>query len=159
MIKYRSTKKHTIDALFPMILFLVMTVFALFVIILAANIYKNSSENSYRNHQSRIALSYISEKIHQNTDCQISIERLHTTNALTLKKEHQGSCYITYIYYHDNSLRELFVKEGISFSLSDGKKILELSDFSVKKIDDSLLYFTCTDFYDQTADSYVSIAK
>ena len=68
MIKYRSTKKHTIDSLFPMILFLVMTVFALFVIILAANIYKNSSENSYRNHQSRIALSYISEKIHQNTD-------------------------------------------------------------------------------------------
>ena len=158
MMKSHSPKKHGIEALFPIVLFFVLTVFALLVITLAAKIYENTAESSYRNHQSRIALSYISEKIHQNKDCQISIEKLSSTTTLALRSEHQDTFYKTYIYYYEGSLRELFVKEGIDFSLSDGKEILKLSDFSMKEADSGLLYFSCIDANGQTTNSYVSIA-
>lgn len=153
----RSQKNHGIDALFPITLFLVLTIFALMVIVLAAKVYENTTANSHRNHQSRIALSYISEKVHQSEDCAISIEQFETTNALTLTRFYEGSRYDTYIYYYDGALRELFAKEDVGFSLSDGKVILELQEFSMKEIANGLLYFSCTDAENQMADSYVSV--
>lgn len=158
-MKTRSLKSHRIDAIFPITLFLVLTIFALTVIALAAGIYENTTQRSYRNHQSRIALSYISEKIHQNdADSVITIEQFEGVNALTFTKNYHESNYYTYIYYHDGALRELFAKEGVEISLSDGKVILELLEFTMEEATEGLYYFTCTDYENQTADSYVSIA-
>ncbi len=160
MMKTNTSKSHRIDTLFPITLFLVLTLFALMVIVLAAKIYENTTENSHRNHQSRIALSYISEKIHQaDEECIISINQFDTQDALTFKQTYDGSNYSTYIYYYSGSLRELFVKEGVDISLSDGKVILELQEFSMVEADENLLYFSCTDMENQFADSYVSISK
>ena len=157
MMNTRSQKNHGIEALFPITLFFVLTIFALMVIVLAAKIYENTTVNSYRNHQSRIALSYISEKLHQSGDSEISIEQFETIDALTLTQFYKDSRYDTYIYYYDGALRELFAKEDVDISLSDGKIILELQDFSMREADEGLLYFSCTDHENQTADSYVSI--
>lgn len=157
MMNTRSQKNHGIETLFPITLFFVLTIFALMVIVLAAKIYENTTANSHRNHQSRIALSYISEKIRQNEDCGISIEQFETIDALTLTQTYEGSRYDTYIYYYDGALQELFAKENVDISLSDGKIILELQEFSMKEADKGLLYFSCTDYENQTADSYVSI--
>jgi len=158
MMNNRSQKKHPIDTLFPITLFLVLTIFALMIIALAAKIYENTAQNSHRNHQSRIALSYISEKVHQaGSDCAISIDQFEQVDALVFEQFYEDSKYHTYIYYHDGALRELFAREDATISLSNGKIILELQDFSMKVADVGLLYFSCTDHENQTADSYVSI--
>lgn len=160
MMKTNFSKSHRIDALFPITLFLVLTLFAFMVIVLASKIYENTTENSHRNHQARIALSYISEKIHQADDeCSISVESFDSLDALTFYQTYKGVGYYTYIYYYEGSLREIFSREGTSLSLSDGKAVLALQNFSMKKADENLLYFSCTDMEDQIADSYVSISK
>lgn len=157
-MKNRSLKSHHMDAIFPITLFFVMTIFALMVIALAAGIYENTTERSHRNHQSRIALSYISEKVHQNdADSVISIRDFQGVDALTFVKTYHESNYYTYLYYYDGALRELFAKEGVETSLSDGKVILELLEFTMEEVADGLYYFTCTDYENQAADSYVSI--
>lgn len=150
-------KKHQIDSLFPITLFFVLTVFALMVIVLAAGIYEDTTKTSHRNHQSRIALSYISEKIHQNNDCAIHLDHLGAVDALAVSHSFKNEHYYTYIYFYNGSLRELFIKEGVSVTPDSGKIILELQDFSIKETADRLLYFSCTDKEGQTADSYVSI--
>lgn len=152
-------KKHRIDALFPILLFLVVTLFALLVIVLSAKIYKNTTENSHRNHQARIALSYVSEKIHQQEKSSISMTTFHGVDALVIDQTYDENLYHTFIYYADGAIRELFMKEGTKASLSDGKVILEVLDFSMETADEGLLYFTCTDSHNQQADSYVSIAR
>ena len=158
-MKTHSYRTHRIDTIFPITLFFVLTLSAVMVITLAAGIYENTTENSHRNHQSRIALSYISEKIHQNDDnCVISIENFEGLEALSFKQTYENSNYTTYIYFYDGSLRELFAREDANISLPDGKMIIELTDFSIKEAADGLLYFSCTDLENQTADSYVSIA-
>ncbi len=151
-------KKHRIHALFPILLFLVVTLFALFLIVLSAKIYKNTTENSHRNHQARIALSYVSEKLHQQEDCTISLSTYDSADALVISQTYGNSRYDTYIYYYDGAIRELFVKENTNASLSDGKTILEVSDFSMELVEENLIYFTCTDSKNQFADSYVSIS-
>ena len=151
-------KKHRIDALFPILLFGVLTVFALLVIVLAAKIYKNTADNSYRNHQSRIALSYVSEKIHQQEGAPVSITNFGETSALKITQKHQDTLYHTYIYSYDGAIRELFIKENTDVSLTDGKEILKVSDFSMKQVEENLLYFLCTDTQNHQADSYVRIA-
>lgn len=160
MMKTNSSKTHRIDALFPITLFFVLTLFALMVIVLASKIYENTTESSHRNHQARIALSYISEKIHQADDeCTISINQFDSLDALTFYQVREGNGYYTYIYYYDGALRELFAREGVDITLPDGKVILELQDFSIVKADENLLYFSCTDLENQFADSYVSISN
>ena len=160
MMKTNSSKAHHMDALFPITLFFVLTLFAFMVIVLASQIYENTTENSHRNHQARIALSYISEKIHQADDeCIISIEEFDSLDALTFYQTYEGVGYYTYIYYYEGALRELFAREGTILSLSDGKAVLSLQEFSMIEADENLLYFSCTDMEDQFADSYVSISK
>lgn len=157
-MKSHAYRKHRIDTVFPITLFFVMTLFAVMVITLAAGIYKNTTEKSHRNHQSRIALSYISEKIHQNEEnCIISVDNFEGLDTLTLKQTYENTTYYTYIYFYEGALRELFAREDVDVSLSDGKIILELYSFSMEEIADGLLYFSCVDSKDQTADSYVSI--
>lgn len=158
-MKKQLQRNHRIDSLFPITLFLVLTLFALMVIILAANIYENTALRSHQNHQSRIALSYVSEKIHQNEDSSdIFIGKIQDLDALILSFHHEDSDYCTYVYYYDGALRELFAKDHVQISPSDGKVILKLSDFSMEEIDPGLLYFSCTDAQNQIADSYVSIS-
>lgn len=157
-MKARSHRNHKIDTLFPITLFFVLTLFAVMVITLAAKIYENTTESSHRNHQSRIALSYISEKIHQNdANSDISIENFDHLDALTFKQTHENTTYYTYIYFYEGNLKELFAREDAEISLSDGKTILELKEFSMKEAADGLLYFSCVDSENQAADSYVNI--
>lgn len=160
MMKNRTAGKHMIDILFPITLFFVLAASALMVIVLAAKIYENTTENSYRNHQSRIALSYISEKIHQSDgEGDIFIDQFEDCDALIFEQTFDDKDYRTYIYYYDGALRELFAKEDVEISLSDGKVILELQEFSMKEAADGLLYFSCTDTENQIADSYVSVSN
>ena len=150
-------KKHRIDTLFPILLFGVLTIFALLVIVLSAKIYKNTTDNSYRNHQSRIALSYVGEKIHQLEGSQVSLTKIEEMDALKITQTHNDTQYHTDIYFSDGAIRELFIKENTSVSLIDGKEILKVSDFSMKQVEENLLYFLCTDTQNHQADSYVRI--
>ena len=151
-------KKHRIHALFPILLFLIVTLFALFLIVLSAKIYKNTTENSHLNHQARIALSYVSEKLHQQEDCPVTLSSYDGIDALMITQTYGESRYDTYVYYYDGAIRELFIKENTKASLSDGKPILEVLDFSMEQITEDLFYYTCTDSKNQNADSYVSIS-
>lgn len=159
-MKPTASKKHIIDLLFPIILFMVLAVSACMVIALSVKIYENTVEHSYRNHQARIALSYISEKLHQtDSSSMIELESWETGNVLTIRQIYHDDTYYTYLYFYDHTLRELFVREGVTFSLSDGKEILDLKDFSIEIADKGLLYAACTDYEGQTSDSYISIAQ
>lgn len=156
-MRKHAIKKHSIDLLFPITLFLVLTVCALMLLSIAANIYQNTVDHSYRNHQSRIALSYLSEKIRQHEDTgSFSLCSFDGVDALALKETLEDASYCTYLYFYEGALRELFFKEGIEVSPSDGKEILALSEVSMKIADEGLLYFQCTDQSGQTCDSYIS---
>ena len=106
-MRFRTKHKHMIDFLFPVALFFVFALSALTVILLAAKIYQSTTEHSSFNYTSRTCLSYIAEKIHQNdVGGTVSIGTFDGCDALVLEQAHGEDTYYTYIYVHENELKE-----------------------------------------------------
>lgn len=137
-------RNHMIDLLFPIALFFVFTVSAIVVILLATRIYQSTADTSFRNDTARTALTYISERIHQNDSLGgISLGNYDGCEALILTHSEEQAGYTTYIYVHEGQLKELFIKNGVSPSASVGKTIISVEDFLMEEIDMGLYRFSC----------------
>lgn len=157
-MKFHTHRRHMIDFIFPVSLFFIFALCALAVLLFAARIYQSITEHSSRNYTAGTALSYISEKIHQNdTDGNIQITELDGETALRMEHIYDNATYFTYIYSDDQELKELFIKEGVVADPSAGTKILDIQDFSMKKINSKLFRFDCTDRNNQKDTVLVSV--
>lgn len=141
-----SARQHTVDSLFTLSLLGVFAVSALLVTVFGANTYEKIVSLSRRTYESSTALSYLREKIRQNdaSDC-VSLGEIEDTDVLILKSAVNGQDYLTYVYYQDGMLRELYQQEGYDLPLSAGQGILELHGLSMEQLSDHLYHFTVTD--------------
>lgn len=145
-MRFQHRKSHMIDLLFPTALFFVFALSALTVILLAANIYQQTTDSASENYTSRTALSYVNEKIRQSdTAGGVTLGTFDNRDALILAQEIEGESYKTYIYEYNHTLRELFIKDGVDAVASDGKKIIDVNGFTMKSMGNSLYEFTCVD--------------
>lgn len=157
-MKFQRKQKHMVDLIFPVSLFFMFALCAVTVLLLAARIYQSTTEHSSLNYTARTGLSYISEKIHQNDrNGQIRIGSLDGEPALVMEQVYEEGTYYTYIYAYENSIRELFLKEGGNADLSSGTKILNVKEFSMEQIDEQLLSFHCTTEDDQESSIVVAL--
>jgi len=145
-MKFQFTKKHTIDFLFPLILFFLFSAFALTVILLASNTYSHVTQDAQERYETRTSLAYIKEKIRQNdTSAGVSVSAFENIPCLMLHQVYGDTKYTTYIYEKDGFLKELFLKDGISASPSDGKNIMSVTSFQIETVADQLFRFSSTD--------------
>jgi len=149
---------HMVNIMLPVALLLMFAVSALAVLLFATRVYQSIVRNSAQDDASRIALSYVSEKLHRlDAAGKVSLDDLEGQPVLVLEQEHGQSRYNTYIYIYDRELKELFVKEGTPVSLSSGRTVLEVERFDMESVADGLLRFTCTDAAGQTATALVAL--
>ena len=153
-----KNQHHFIDFLFPLTLFLLFASLSVIIILLATNIYRDTTSNSYYNDNTRLSLAYLTEKIHQNntSDC-ISLDKVEGIDVLKISHPGEADNYYTYIYFKDGYLKELFLKENISPNLDFGRNISQLSSFFVEQISPSLLSFSCTDHQDKSFRTLISL--
>ena len=161
---FHFKRRHMIDFIFPLALFLVFTLSALTLILLAAGIYQSSTESSAQQYTARTALAYISEKIHQNDESgSIYLGNIDECDALIIDQIYDAEIYHTYIYAYgytygnEQSLKELFIKDGAEASAADGRTILEIRDFSMEQLSDNLFQFECTDTKNNTISTIIGI--
>lgn len=108
----KQEKNHIVDVLFVLALFVVFTLSALVLVILGASVYKQTVRYMDENYTARTAYSYLTEKVRQNDLYDsIYLGQLEDTDALVLTREINGTSYATYLYLHDGSLRELFMRQ------------------------------------------------
>lgn len=157
-MRFHTSRKHMIDFLFPIALFFVFALSAVTLILLAAGIYRSTTENSSLNYTSRTGLSYISEKVHQSdADGGIYYGSFDGCEALILEQTYGENTYYTYIYAYDGALRELFIRDGVDAKASDGQTILEVESFAIRQISDGLLEFDCTDTENRRSSAIIGI--
>lgn len=157
-MQLRTRQNHMIDFLFPVALLFVFAVSSLAVILLATEVYRSTTEHSSLNYTARTSLAYISEKIHQNdSGGDVFLDVCDGCDTLILQQEYNGTVYKTYIYEHENELKELFAKDGLEFQASMGKTILDVEDFSMGTVKDGVFRFSCTDADGQKASTVVGI--
>ncbi|MDE6961187.1 MAG: DUF4860 domain-containing protein [Lachnospiraceae bacterium] len=145
-MRFQTRSSHVIDLIFPIALFFVFAASSLSVLILAADIYASTTNRMAANDQNRTVLAYISEKIRQN-DAQgaVGMSVVDGTDCLTMSAVYNGTPCTTYIYEYEGMLKELFINDGILFSLKDGKDIMEIASLSIEQLDEQVYQFTAVD--------------
>lgn len=156
--KEYQERKHVIDFLFPLALLFVLAASSVALVVLASGSYSRQIRTSEASFTSRTALSYVTEKLHQaDTSDSITAGTLDGQDAIIIRQEYSGQAYVTYLYAYEGYLRELFMKEGVSASAADGRKILATDGFSFEESQNGLFHLSCTDSDGSVSDTYVSI--
>lgn len=138
--------KHKLDLLFPFMLWGALLVCCVLTILMGIHFYENTNERISATYESRTALSYLREKIHQNDEHRnISLGTLNGNDSLIIQQSYNEKTYFTYIYVYEHALWELMAQDGISVSPEDGTKILEVQDLQMEEPEPGRFHFSYTD--------------
>ncbi len=133
---------HSIDFIFPVMLFFIFSLCAVTAILLAANVYSETASGASLNASSRTAVSYITEKIHQSDENgNTSTGRFNGIDAIIID---QDDCR-TYIYEYQGTLYELYEKKEAHALPGSGNKIMDVKEFTIEESYDRLITVTCED--------------
>lgn len=137
---------HVTDLLFTLALFCVFAASALLVVLMGANVYKQTAAGMAQNYNTRTSISYLAEKIRQNDVANgIKIESIDGKDALVLEQTVGKSTYQTWIYSSDGMLREVMVAAGTKVEAADGQPIMEIENLQVEQDIPGMISLTATD--------------
>lgn len=134
------TKSRLGNVLFPLLLFLVFVMCALFLVLIGGRVYENINERAEQTYQKDVAFSYIANKVRQADESGVvSLIEKDGVNVLELQNFIENTSYVTDIYYRDGSLWELFTEKESGLSINDGTQILECDEITME-LSDRLLH-------------------
>ena len=126
MNRKTDKKGNAVSVLFTMLLFLVFVLCALFTVLIGSRVYENINVRSDANYTGNTALSYIANKVRQGDRAgMVNVVDVDGTQVLEMKQEIGESEYVTWIYWDDGRIRELFTDTSSGLGLADGLEILE----------------------------------
>ncbi len=119
-------KGQTVNLLFTMLLFLVFVLSALFTVLIGGKVYENINNRIQENYSGQVVLNYVANKVRQGDQAgSVTVKTIEDTQVLELAREIDGRNFVTWIYYGDGAVRELFTNEGSGLGLKDGLEIME----------------------------------
>lgn len=134
MKPFGAQKGHVVDFLFTLALFCVFAASALMVVVIGANVYRQTVRGMDSNYDSRTSLTYLTEKVRQNDAANaVTIRSVGDSPALVLSQQAGERTYETWIYVYDGYLREVFVAQGVQVKPTDGQPIKEQQSFLAEK--------------------------
>lgn len=156
-MQFKRENKHMVDILFVISLFCVFAFSALMLVIIGADVYKSTVSHMDDNFAARTSYAYLSEKIRQK-DCSegIYVTEFGDGNALVLAEEINGTRYYTYLYRHNNSLKELFSNAPETLGPEAGQTIMDCTVFDITQVSSDLYYFHLEGPEGSSADLYVT---
>lgn len=130
---------QTMNLLFTMLLFLVFVLCALFTVLFGGKVYENISMRMEENYTGSVALHYVANKVRQGDRAgSVQVVEIEGTPVLELAQEINETRYVTWIYYREGTIRELFTREDSGLTLTDGLEIIECDGF-IPSMDGNLL--------------------
>lgn len=156
-MKIKANKAH-MEIIFPVVLFLVFTLSALFIILYAARTYQHIVEESNSQYNESVALNYICQKVHASDQSgQITVGTFNNMDAIIIRQTIDNTPYVTYIYAYDGKLMELFKEDnGEKAAPTAGTSLFEVGSFSVNFVSEGLLSFTISK-KEHVSTKYISV--
>ncbi len=132
-MKKGQLRRHNIDILFLMVLFLIFTFSGVSVLLMAVNSYKSVVFANEANANARVATSYIKEQVRQHDKAgAITLGKLDGEDCIKMS---EGEGYSLYIYEYNGFLMELEAKDSSGATADFGNKILEIKDMTLDEKD------------------------
>ena len=139
MKKQVQQNKQTMNLLFTMLLFLVFVLSALFTVLIGGKVYENINSRIEENYSGQVVLNYVANKVRQNDKADsVIVRNIDDTAVLELSQEINGISYVTWIYYMDGAVRELFTNAGSGLGLADGLEIIDCQGLTFRQEGDIL---------------------
>jgi len=134
-----------IPVLFVLTLFLLLSALSISVILAGSTVYEKISDNMDNNYDRRVTFSYLATKIRQNDSAgKIYIEEKDGVNMIAIKESDPffSDEYVTYIYYYDGYIREIYFElesngKTVDFDLDWGEEIIKAEGFEFNFNDDN----------------------
>lgn len=101
------------------------------VLLMGAGTYRNLVQQGEEAHRYRIAARYVTTRFHLGME--IKIEDFYGLQAMTVREELGGRTYLTRVYCHEGSIRELFSGEQAAVSPGDGEIVLEAESLTFQQ--------------------------
>lgn len=146
--KQRNTGNHgqMINVLFTMLLFLVFVLCALFTVLIGGQVYENINIRSQENYTGSVALQYVANKVRQgDREGAVQVTEVEGTPVLEIASGLEGGNYVSWIYYYDGAICELFSDPADGLGLADGLRIIECGGFQMSQSDDGRLIHIATE--------------
>lgn len=142
----KSGRGHSIDFLFPLSLFGIFAVCALFLIVIGAGVYERLEKNMEDTYAVSTAFSYVTEKLRQHdARGQISLITVDGSTALLLTDDINGAVYHTCIGPSGDYLCEGVFSEDADITLSPADAVIEVRDFTISAEDDDFIILSAAD--------------
>lgn len=154
-MKFSRRNKSVIDFVFVLALLAVFAVSALFVVLFGAKVFRNTNKDMGENFTKRTACFYVQEKL-KAFDEKDSIIVGEYDNKPVLELWY-GNDYVTYIYSYNSHIMEYTAPAELDFDASNGKEIVAVNEFEVKKSEDNLLHIHIVDENENASDLYKCI--
>ena len=118
-MKKKFTKITDLPAL---LVFAVFAVCVLTVLLYGARVYGDLVQRGEESFRQRTAAQYVATRVQQAES--VSVTDFGGCEALTIREDIDGRCYLTRVYCYGGYLRELFCAENAALLPENGEKIL-----------------------------------
>ena len=137
-------RSYTIDVVIGLLLFCIFTASIFITLISGARAYKDISREMQEQYGERTCLSYIAAKIrHYDSLGSVYLTEFNGISALALEEQLDDADFVTYIYYYEGYVYELFAMKDMELAPEDGLEITQADAISFERVEDSLFRITC----------------
>ena len=128
---------HTnITQLLALLVFGVFALCVAAVLLMGGRAYQTLTQRGSEAHSQRVAVRYLTTRFQQAPAARV--EDFCGLEALTIREEIHGKIYITRVYCHEGTIRELFSAEQAQVLPGDGEIVLEADQLTFSQ-DEQLL--------------------
>lgn len=127
--------KYSSDFLFPLLLLLIFCLFSLFLAGTGSAVYKNGMAHLDENYTSRTAIAYLTEKVRQHDRSgDIFLTEVEDLPAIGFCDTVEEEDFVTYVYFYQGALCELFVRDTVTPLADMGSRLIELVSFDFEQV-------------------------
>ena len=141
----RKGNGHAISGTFVFMLLGIFAVISTLLVLLCAQAYRNTVDQTAAHRDQRILQSFIRNTLRgEDAENAFGAMEIDGINALTITEDYDGEVYVRYLYCYEGVLRDLFIGADDAFHPEFGEEICPAGSFAAS-LSDGLVTVEMTD--------------
>ena len=124
----KNNNHRNITQLLALLVFGVFALCVAAVLLTGGRVYQTLTQRGSDAHSRRVAVRYLTTRFQQAPE--VVLEDFCGLQALTIREEIHGKTYVTRVYCHEGTVRELFSGEKAPVTPDDGEIVLEAEELA-----------------------------
>ena len=126
----RRTAQHSMQGVFVFVLLGLFAVMSTLMVLLGAQMYRNTVDRSTANNEDRVLSAYVRSMIRaEDTRDAMAVGEYDGVKTLAMREDLDGEPYVTWLYCYDGQMYEYFTSDDGTFNPESGTAICPAQRF------------------------------